>query len=679
MVKVPDVRTLPDIDALINASDIDALLMRLGLPSTTARDALVTEVTRELASVIQKNPQQSIQTWQRWLAVQHRLPAAADNLQKHFPELTKDEAEDIVNSATVLQKRELESWIFNPDIRDKVSDKLRVRNERQHREAVFKNRFQTLADVQQLGSHIQGVLPGRTARVVDDNAGGFILTVTGTTPGEAAMKLVFTPGDSGVLVVRDGNGGAHPNWQSALFPQLSATDQALHSDAAQLRRAVLDNMQNAPIKEVCTLRSAAAGSSSLGIFKSRTKKRTPDCDPAPSITLVQEDVDQREVLMGVLDGAHGKFDDEYDRLVLEEMELKQLQKQALALKPQKLDDASLARVRDLERKPFGNLKGLDSMNLASYKMQGLYFNDESLEFLPGFPMEGTAVSGNARPLFSTEGLIGGAPVRRVFVPEPDAVNNPTFSNWYRDDYALGADLAPITGRHGEGNQASKKITLKEIDLRVTKPGSKIKVPVYELDEEDILKLDSANFSPNLRSIMGDAYLLPSNARSLRPGDYRVYGIRSCSEGKWLDGFFRALSQKFPSVSDRLWGSFKGPVTEMKGKMYMMSDMDPCLRSCDRRFAELQSLLPNMEFRVFYVFDDNAHRKQWLLEKKLEAIINRNRDTWEKTGVRESEMRALAETDLLKPEVAQWVAAEFKRNPPQPPVARLWVPEKQEEF
>jgi len=681
MVKVPDARTLAGIDALIDASDIDALLKRMGLPGTTGREELVKQVTQELARVIQKNPQQSIQTWQRWLAVQHRLPAAADNLQKHFPELTKDEAEDIVNAANAIQKRELESWIFNPDIRDKVSDKLRVRNERQHREAVFKNRFQTLADVQQLGSHIQGVLQGRTTRVLDDNAGGFILTVAGTTPGDAVMKLVFTPGDAGILVVKDGNGVVHPNWQTALFPQMSMTEQALHLDAAQLRRAVLEDMQKAPIKEVCTLSSAASGSSTLGVFKSKTKKRAPECDPTPSITLVQEDVDQREALMGVLDGAHGKFDNEYDQLALEELELKQLQKQARELKEQKknLDDASLARLRELEQKPFGNLKGLDSMNLASYKMQGLYFNDESVDLLPDFPLEGTAVSGNARPLFSLEGLIEGAPVRRVFVPEADAFNNPTFSNWYRDDYALGADLGPIAGRHGEGNQGSKKITLKEVDLRVTRPGTKQKVPVYELDEKEILKLDSANFSPNLRSIMGDSYLLPSNAKSLRPGDYRVYGIRSCSEGKWLDGFFRALSSKFPSLSARLWGSFKGPVTEMKGKMYMMSDMDPCLRSCDRRFAELKSLMPNMEFRVFYIFDDNAHRKQWLLEKKLEAIINKNRDAWENSGVRESEMQALAETDLLKPEVAQWVDAEFKRNPPQPPVARLWVPEEPEAF
>ncbi len=681
MVKVPDARTLPDINALIDASDIDALLKRMGLPTNTGHDALVKAVTQELARVIQKNPQQSIQTWQRWLAVQHRLPAAADNLQKHFPELTKDEAEDIVNSANAIQKRELESWIFNPDIRDKVSDKLRVRNERQHREAVFRNRFQNLADVQQLGTHIQGVLQGRTTRVLDDNAGGFILTVTGTTSGDPVMKLTFTPGDAGILVVKDGNGVVHPNWQSALFPQLSTTEQALHRDATQLRHAVLENMQKAPIKEVCTLSSAASGSSPLGMFKSKTKKRAPECDPTPSITLEQEDVEQREALMGVLDGAHGKFDNEYGQLALEELELKQLQKQARELKEQKksLDDASLARLRELEQKPFGNLKGLDSMNLASYKMQGLYFNDESVDLLPDFPLEGTAVSGNARPLFSSEGLIEGAPVRRVFVPEADAFNNPTFSNWYRDDYALGADLGPIAGRHGEGNQGSKKITLKEVDLRVTRPGTKQKVPVHELDEKEILKLDSANFSPNLRSIMGDSYLLPSNAKSLRPGDYRVYGIRSCSEGKWLDGFFRALSSKFPSLSARLWGSFKGPVTEMKGKMYMISDMDPCLRSCDRRFAELKSLMPNMEFRVFYVFDDNAHRKQWLLEKKLEAIINRNRDAWEKAGVRESEMQVLAETDLLKPEVAQWVDAEFKRNPPQPPVARLWVPDEPEAF
>lgn len=681
MVKVPDARTLPDINALIDASDIDALLKRMGLAPATERDDLVREVTKELARVIQKNPQQSIQTWQRWLAVQHRLPAAADNLQKHFPELTKDEAEDIVNSANAVQKRELESWIFNPDIRDKVSDKLRVRSERQHREAVFKNRFQKLADVQQLASHLQGVLQGRTTRVVDDNAGGVILTVTGTTPNEAVAKLVFTPGEAGVLVVKDGTGAAHPNWQSALFPQLSETEKTLHRDAAQLRHAVLENMQKAPIKEVCAIRSAAAGRSMLGVFKSKTKKRAPECDPRSGITLAKEDVDQRDEVMDVLNGVHAKFASQYDQLVLEDMELKQLQKQALELKKQKktLGTESLARMRELENKPFGNLKGLDTMNVASYRMQGLYFNDEALDLSSSFAMEGTAISGNPRPLFSSDGFIDGAPVRRVFVPEADALNNPTFSNWYRDDYGLGADLAPITGRYAEANQASKKITLTQVDLRVTKPGTKVKVPLHELDEEEILKLDSTSLSPNLRSIMGDSLLLPSNAKSLRPGDYRVYGIRSCSEGKWLDGFFRALSSKFSSLSGRLWGPYKGPVTEVKGRVYLVSDMDPCLRSCERRFAELKLLMPNVDFLVFFVFNDNAHRKQWLLEKKLEAIITKNRNAWEVAGVRESDMRAMAETDLLKPEVAQWVDAEFKRNPPQPPVARLWVPEETEVF
>ncbi|WNH53988.1 hypothetical protein [Stenotrophomonas oahuensis] len=346
------------------------------------------------------------------------------------------------------------------------------------------------------------------------------------------------------------------------------------------------------------------------------------------------------------------------------------------LKKQKLtlDDDSLARLRELERKPFGNLKSLDIMNVASYKMQDLTFHDEPLELPSSFPLEATAVSGNPRPLIGSSGLLEGAPVRRVFLPEEQAVGNPTFSNLYREEYAMGADLSPIIGRYAEPNQASKKITLKEGDLRVTRPGTKTKVPVYELDRDEVLKLDTASYSPNLRSILGDSALLPSNAKSLREGEYRVYQIRSCSEGKWMDAWFNALTAKIPALSSRLWGAAKGPITELTGTVYLASDMDLCRRSCQRRAEELMAFMPNVKFHFFFVFDDNAHRKQWLNGEKVKVITNKNRDSWESAGISESEMRTMAEAELLKPDVAQWVDAELKRNPPQPPAARLWVPE-----
>lgn len=147
MVRVEDARSLPDIDALVDAADLEAVSRRLNLPAESSRESVVAAVRAELARIIAQEPQQSRTTWQRWIAVQHRLPTAADNLIKHFPELTKAEAEEIVTAASIQQKRELESWIFNSDIRNVVADTLTSRSQRQQRQAVVNDGIVTLADV----------------------------------------------------------------------------------------------------------------------------------------------------------------------------------------------------------------------------------------------------------------------------------------------------------------------------------------------------------------------------------------------------------------------------------------------------------------------------------------------------------------------------------------------------
>ncbi|MGH8043730.1 MAG: hypothetical protein ACREOX_03900, partial [Stenotrophomonas sp.] len=88
-VQVKDARSLPTLDDLVAAADVDALLLRLGLSANTDDATLLQAVRAELVETIKLRPDQSLLTWQRWIATQHRLPTAADNLLKHFPALTK--------------------------------------------------------------------------------------------------------------------------------------------------------------------------------------------------------------------------------------------------------------------------------------------------------------------------------------------------------------------------------------------------------------------------------------------------------------------------------------------------------------------------------------------------------------------------------------------------------------
>jgi hypothetical protein len=675
MVEVDSPRRLPTLEALIDAADQNALMQRLQLPADSSAAALHDAVRAELVRTIAVNPAQSLQSWQRWSNVQHRLPTAADNLIKHFPALTKLEAETLTASDPRLAQQSL-SWVFPSETANKVADVIAKRQTREQRESILKGKFDSPSKVQELGIHLESLLPGRSWRVSSDSTGnGIVLSFQHPDNKENSVARSLTFTRSGGYERPNTLGGNIPvsSWEEGIYDQLSPVGKKNLPTARDLRTSVMEHMKDTPLASACALPKR------LG---KRVVERSPDCNPPPSFQLSGEDVAQRDALGTQLQQTRAPMAEKHHQLSQEQTEFKALAKEFKRCKDNQLtmDPEELARFRELEKKNFAELNGFEIMNFATYQLQGLTYQGKPVALPDTFPLRGTSASGEPRPSLGGEDLLDGVPVRRVLIPEEEARDHPTFSGWYREDYAVGADLGPVLGgRYVEKNQASAKIVLEEKDLRVTHPGTKKKVAIDTLTDEEILKLGTTSYAPDFRKYIGDAKLHPANARLLKPGEYRMYQIRSCSEGKILDNWFDAMSSVIPEITPTLRGKAPGPIPSVGGRFDIFSEMNPCAVSCERRLKELKNMFPNMKIMVFYLHDDNAARRDWFNERKLDRIVDRFRVEWEAADVPDDVMRVQAKSKLLDPEVAHWLEADIRKRPLEEPVARVWTPEDDNAF
>ncbi len=708
-VRVGSSRDLPTLDDLIAAADQDVVLRRLGLPEDTDDVTLIAAVREELVRTIRNNPKQSLESWQRWLTMRHRLPTAADNLVKHFRALTKAEAEELVTAASPQLKHQLESWDFPTEIRTAVSNVLASRAQRQQRQAIIEGNVHTLAEVSELSIHLKEVLPRRQVRALSVEGDRIELAFTASSPGAPEAKLLFAGRANDDLPPVDGAGNEYASWQDGIFEQLTPAEReslpgrnGLTPMPSDLRRAVVDKMRKSPIVTVCSW-PRSPGSKF---------KKADDCAGISSDALALAPADvtpydrqMRDALARVMDTTHARLTErhthfsrelvEFNTLTKQEADLRQLKSahgkgQRLDEPANEMDPVSKARLKELQGRSFGDLDSFDIGNFASYELNDLSYDGRQLELPSHFPRVATAMSGNARPLLGSEGVLEGAPVRRILVPDAESNHILQLFEQYREDYALGSDLSPVTGKFAEGGQASKLIILKEEDLRVTKPstkqGKKIKVPISELTDEEISLLGNSDYSPNLRKLVGDAGLLPANVRTWKAGiGYRMYQIRSCSEGKFLDGFFRALSEALPALKPLLWGPRGAKVDKLNGNLHLVSEMNPCRRSCDRRISEMLVMMPSMHIRVFYRFEDNIERVNWWTARKVDVIVTKNRDTWEAAGATWDQMQDMAAVELKTIESAvrkgtkTWVDEALTRRPPPLPVPKLWEPQIEETY
>jgi hypothetical protein len=674
-VEVLDAQSLPDVDGLVDAVGLAEVAHRLGLPGRSPRDDVMLAVRRELAQVIAAKPAQSQLTWQRWRAMQHRLPTAADNLVKHYPELTRPEAQELTSADAELAKA-AESWLFPSTTAAQVANVLANRKLREQRQSVVQGRIRTLSEAQVLLSHLQDVLPGRAWSTRSAPSGsGTMLTFSASSSGAPAGQVTF----AGEVAANAPTDAARPleGWQQRVFAQLADTEQQSVGDPERLRRAVIERMKQAKGAPECAVPRRSGG---------RTARSADTCEPAVArSTLEPREVQARDALDEDLIALRATMDARFTERSALEREYNALWAKSQALKKQKLilDDADAKRMSTLGRNDFGLLKGFDTMNFANYRLGDLSYKGQPVDLGPSFPPTGAAASGDPRSWMERDGFVEPNYIRRVLIPNAVADGKLTQTGMFPAEYALGADLSPVGGRLAAPGQASVEILLTEDDLLVHAPGTKgrdRKVRLGELSDADIERLGPNDLSATMKRVLGDARLLPSNARALVAAEpYRVYLVRSCSEDKIINNLFRSLGTAVTEIAAPLKGNGQAPITALSGDFSLLTEMHPCESSCNGRFRKMVELLSDMKINIFYRFNDNKQRREWWADKKIERLVQRSRQDWVSKGYTDAQMQAEATEQLKDPVLADWVAADLASNPPAQPTPRLWDVREEQAF
>lgn len=680
VVEVDDTRSLPDLMALVDAAGADVVAARLGLPATVSRADLLDSVRTELAQVITKNPQQSVQTWRRWVERQVHLPTAADNLVKHFPSLTRLEATDIISRVDRKTKQEIESWIFGSKVSRMADSAVEERKMRVGRQAIVNNDLRAYYDVNLLVEPLQNVVPGRRLTLSADGNGGVLTLAAGPGGAEGRVNFLHVPGQP--MRITDAAGTDYGSWQDAVFSQLTASDRRTLDDAAKLRGAVLDEMKQDSMLAVCSLaRSPASAAGQSGVVGVR-RKRAAGCQPPVALELTPEDVLERDALATEMGDEHHTLDLAYLPLRKDDLERKKLVRKLTLHKAnqgEKLDPTEAARLVELEKRDFSTLNGFSTMNMALYSHEGLSYNGAPISEMPAFPPKGRALSTSPRLWMKPERFVNPEPNRRVFLPRSETEGKLVLNGRFRDVYPFGTELTPVVGKHSKNGQPSRDITLTEQDLQVKSDRWDSPRALHDLPVDEIAQLTPDQLSPALKELYGDAALLPVNAKTLTPGEYYMYQIRSCSESKILGAMFNGLEEAVPGLGPTLRGTDPPPNPAMSGRLTIISDMNPCAVSCDRRLTELIHRFPNVEIKVYYFYEDPRERQKFFLDEKLQRVIQRFKDEWAPVDDSMDDMLTRAAAELKNPETANWIEEDMLLNPPGFPVPRVWTPQAQEAF
>ncbi|RRU20480.1 hypothetical protein [Stenotrophomonas sp. 278] len=683
MVEVSSPRQLPTLEMLIDAADEVALRHRLKLSPDSDGLALINAVREELARTILLNQEQSLLSWKRWLIVQHRLPTAADNLNKHYPELTKSEAESLTASDMKLEKLAL-SWLFPTETSAKVAEVLARRSRREQRQSVLSGRLRSMSQVQELRNHLQETVPKLNWKITDDpNGEGFVLSFSDADGKENLRSVTFAT-DGNVRRATEDGGAAPPSWEQAIFEALTPREQQALGDAAALRRVVVEHMKQTPlVRNTCTLPKAVR----------RIVKRSADCDPAISVDLTRNEVDARDEVTQALQVSHDHAEQEYARIRALREELTQLRLDSK--QPAGITPAQKARMVELSEMTLMHEKNFRMKNFVAYRVGSLMVGGKRVPPSESFPETGSAYSGPPVSWLTPGEYVGNVPMRRVFLRDDEvekqykgkgkqrvAIAIPP-SDRFRSDYPMGADLMTVSS---ERTRATGMVELTEQDLGAELPrdgsgGSTHWVTFQAMDDAQFASLQKGQLSPAMRSVLGDTEPLASNLRSLRPGPYRVFEIRSCSEGKFLQLLSDGLIDTDPGTAPRLLAPVNVPVPEVTGEVTLVSDMHPCETTCNRRLTALMKVLPNLNVRVYYHYIDNAERTQHRFQIMVNRWVTRTESEWASNGTDMEQARAQVHallSDKANPGPRERAERDLMDHPPtasEMPVPRLWTPEE----
>lgn len=628
---------LPKLHDVVAAQGHAEVAQLLGLAPGTAPGELMAAVREELArTLVAKRPIVAA-AWRNWEDRTQVPSPTTDSLMQHFPLLTHQEAHHLTAHVPRM-KEAADSWHYDAGHEKSVARVLAQRRSREIRERLLDGQLRQLDEVQALQSHLRDLLPGRNWVVSGGGAEPVVLEFgrSGTTgvprmrvDREGRMRSIGPDGGSGV---------ACPSWQECVHPQLSEDEKKLLPEPSSLKQRVGERMSNQQVDAVCRTWPARAG------FRLRQRRALDHTScPLPPVGR-RISVDEKST-MDAVQRAHGQESLTFWTAVNEKAAAKEISKAVASHLP--------------------------SSNMVSWRIEELTVRNEAVD-LTGLGKTGAALSGS----FPLQDMLPGIGPRTVFYPADTPAGAIRRSEVFPERYAFGGDADPVAPG-GQGGQATSPDTFKveqaDLDhmLRKGNPRS-----FKELTEQDVLAATPMQVPGKFRKFFGAGkdHPLPESIATLEAGKtYRAYRIRSCSEGKWLDQLFTTLSRVDETLVADLRRGIARP--EVKGRIFLFSDMDPCKTSCDRRLAKMQALLPNVRLNLQYRFKDAAHRNA-----EKQAWVDRAYGKWMETCKSDGTC-----TDTIAPAVekqkktelaASWYAdAQYAAETPgtAPAHAYVWRP------
>lgn len=599
---------LPTLEQVVDAAGFSKVATRLGMAAASSRESVMHEVKRELGAQLFLDKNTVAQGWQRWLdRYGEAVTPLSDTVHQQYPGLTRQEAHYLSRQPGVAEAARQSR--FTEKVDRSVSELLATRNEREIRDDLLDGKVTSLNHMNALQAQLNRLLPTMSWTVTGQMGMDKVLRFEQGGRIQECMRL-----DANDVLRAADSSAVCSTWQACIQPQLPAATRADIPTADALRRQIQDKMAVTPVGPSCIVRSMR------GSHRSRRAVDDPTC-PAP--------VKQPAVDPALISASE-------DVLKQHKTMTTKIWKEVLTGPP-------------------GLQQPLSRANFATWRIEGLEVSGNPIRLSEDIA-SGTTVSG----AFVLPDMLTGTSPANLLIAAPEGVPEPGLLRGVLSErYALGADAVGMD----KGLQ-NAYVTLTQDDL--DKKMGKAKKKLTEMENDELAKLQHAQLPAALKAICGQGkpVLLKENLADLKPGRYRVYKVRSCAEGKFLDGFLSALTAHSSSAKEvlgkdgysRIMSGAIAPDPAVRGRIALFTDMDPCVTSCDRRLRGLSRLFPNLQIRVQSAFLDNDARRKKQTEWE-QNYMDSMRAGWEKERKTNAQMKSLT--------TQKWYEAQY------PPMPRTW--------
>jgi hypothetical protein len=596
---------------------IDKMIEQAGHASLVSGLALNTDVSpAELKAAAVQRLQQTLSSRQgdivgQWESVENALKTASDAVQvlrKYYPNLTADEAEELLRSDPdlLIKAKRADNLGFA------MSNVAGRRHQRATRGHILDGNVSTLDEISTLGVLLQQALPGIRTRVIGGESHIDLhlehLDIQGKT---SSADIIRFSGAGNVQTLKDGSWVKASHWEEAVGSALSDAERAALGNRG-VRDALKGTMARRPLAELCPIRSRGprADCSAEELSAGLSRVSLTPLQERVSETLHPQVVALRasanQVLENTMRTADAAFIDQY-------------------LKVHK--DKNHIDYRTLDQ--LNELGFLGRAELAAKQMGG----PSSGKWKPKDTNPATVMSSahKKRNELLKANLMT-AEVNLQYEGRTIRFENHYSSNRVTNE--LGLDIQPADTPRNVVVKASKKVSVHSPAAEPSSedPGVLNAADFYinDVDREGLLEedylfgtdawqvsgdweFDSAQFkAPRLMTQEARRALKADKRKNvdektlsmIKDGEYFYEAtIRACSESSFFNDFWNQLAKAIPEKFVR--GTPPKDFSGLTGSIAIVTESAPCREVCSRRLRTAMDKMSHVRFSTGYIFTKAA--------------------------------------------------------------------------